>query len=143
MKAKSRHGADEDPEFQIAPIIDVLLVLLTFFMAITSASVLRLDRSIALPIAENSQKKENARLEAVINIQWDIDSRRERIVLEEKEYPDSQALTLVLAPRAGQNAEYRAVIRASRETPNRVVQRVMNACSQAGIVNISFAALNR
>ena len=92
MKAKFRHGAEEDLEFQIAPMIDVLLVMLTFFMSITSASVLRLDQSIELPVADHSQKKENARLEAVVNIQWDAVTRRERIVLEEKEYPDLQAL---------------------------------------------------
>jgi len=79
----------------------------------------------------------------VVNIQWDAVTRRERIVLEEKEYPDLQALTAVLVPRAGQNAEYRAVIRASRDAPNRVVQQVMNACSQAGIANISLTAMNR
>ena len=34
-------GGDGDPEFQIAPMIDVLLVLLIFFMSITSAQVLK------------------------------------------------------------------------------------------------------
>ncbi|MGH6755164.1 MAG: ExbD/TolR family protein, partial [Bradyrhizobium sp.] len=30
-----------EPEFQVAPMIDVLLVLLVFFMMITSAQVLK------------------------------------------------------------------------------------------------------
>ena len=30
-------GGDGEPEFQIAPMIDVLLVLLIFFMSITTA----------------------------------------------------------------------------------------------------------
>ena len=33
-------GGEGEPEFQIAPMVDVLLVLLIFFMSITSAQVL-------------------------------------------------------------------------------------------------------
>ena len=38
-----------EPEFQVAPMIDVLLTILVFFMTITSAQVLKVDKSIQLP----------------------------------------------------------------------------------------------
>ena len=46
-----------EPEFQVAPMIDVLLTILVFFMTITSAQVLKVDKSIQLPIAKDAQKK--------------------------------------------------------------------------------------
>ena len=45
---------DEDTPnlgFQIAPMIDVLLVLLIFFISITSMEVLRIDQDIAEQVA--------------------------------------------------------------------------------------------
>ena len=47
-----------EPEFQIAPMIDVLLVLLVFFMSITSAEVLKVDQNIVLPVSPNAKKRE-------------------------------------------------------------------------------------
>ena len=41
-----------EPEFQVAPMIDVLLVILVFFMTITSTQVLKVDKTISLPIAK-------------------------------------------------------------------------------------------
>ena len=48
-------GGDGEPEFQIAPMIDVLLVLLVFFVMITSAEVLKVDKNIKLPVSPNAK----------------------------------------------------------------------------------------
>ncbi len=45
-----------EPEFQIAPMIDVLLVLLIFFMSITTAEVLKVDKNIVLPVSPNANQ---------------------------------------------------------------------------------------
>ena len=46
-----------EPDFQLAPMIDVLLVMLIFFMTITSAQVLRVDKNIQLPTAPNASSR--------------------------------------------------------------------------------------
>ncbi len=78
-------GSDSgEPEFQIAPMIDVLLVILIFFMTITSASVLKVDKKIDLPIAKNAQKKDNSRAETVVNVRWE--NKRAEFVYEDRVY---------------------------------------------------------
>jgi biopolymer transport protein ExbD len=66
-------GESGEPEFQIAPMIDVLLVLLIFFMCITSAEVLKVDKEITLPVSPNAKERdpEMAKHEIAINVRWD------------------------------------------------------------------------
>jgi biopolymer transport protein ExbD len=140
-----------EPEFQIAPMIDVLLVILIFFMTITSTQVLQADKTITLPLAPNAQKKDNTRSEAVINVRW-VDNRRPEFNFNYRNYPNAQAMVESLRTArtvgeqnitVGQNPTFRAVIRGDRNVPALHVSQAMNACAEAGISDISFSAINR
>ena len=144
-------GTDSgEPEFQIAPMIDVLLVILIFFMTITSASVLKVDKSISLPIAKNAQKKDNSRAETVVNVRWK--NNKPEFVYEDRVYRSASEIVEQLKTAritgeknitAGANPTFRAVIRGDREVPALYVSQAMNACAEAGISDISFSAQNR
>jgi biopolymer transport protein ExbD len=145
-------GSDGEPEFQIAPMIDVLLVLLIFFMSITSAQVLKVDKAITLPVAQNGIKKDNMRAEAIINVRWDAPTKKATYTYDDKPYADLAKLIPVLteAKKAsdksgvkGSNPEFRVVIRGDREGPVRIVTRAMNAAAEAGIADISFSTANK
>src|SRR5436305_9236736 len=90
-------GGDGEPEFQIAPMIDVLLVLLIFFMSITSAQVLKVDKSITLPIAADALKKDNSRSEAIVNVRWDEAHKKATYVMDDKIFPEISDLTKALS----------------------------------------------
>lgn len=124
-------------------MIDVLLVMLIFFMTITSSQVLRVDKTIRLPIAPNAQKKENSRSEALINARWNADTKKAQIVFEEKTYEPLSNLVAVLKARHDHDANYRVVIRGDQNLPAVNISRVMNACGEAGISDIAFSAVNR
>ncbi|MFN0078135.1 MAG: ExbD/TolR family protein [Prosthecobacter sp.] len=135
-------GGDGEPEFQIAPMIDVLLVLLIFFMSITSAQVLRIDKEITLPVAADAKKKEkNMMNEAALNVRWT--KGKSLIMFEDTRYDDVQPLVELLGKRKESNAKYRVVIRGDRSLPAIEIQRVMSVIAQAGIDDISFSALNK
>lgn len=144
-------GSDSgEPEFQIAPMIDVLLVILIFFMTITSASVLKVDKKIDLPIAKNAQKKDNSRAETVVNVRWE--NKRAEFVYEDRVYKSASEIVEQLKTAkltgeknitAGANPTFRAVIRGDRDVPALYVSQAMNACAEAGISDISFSATNK
>jgi len=146
-------GTDSgEPEFQIAPMIDVLLVILIFFMTITSAQVLKVDKTIELPIAKNAQKKDNTRAEGVVNVRWEAAKKKAVFIFDDRVYPQAPAMVepLKVAKSTGEkkitsgvNPAFRAVIRGDREVPAIYVSQAMNACAEAGITDISFSAVNK
>lgn len=149
--ASGAGGAESgEPEFQVAPMIDVLLTILVFFMTITSAQVLKVDKSISLPIAKDAQKKDNSRAEAVVNVRWQ--DKKAKFVFDDRVYPQAAAMVdpLKVAKTTGEkkvtgtaNPTFRAVIRGDRDVPAMYVSQAMNACAEAGITDISFSAVNK
>ncbi|MDQ3622875.1 MAG: biopolymer transporter ExbD [Verrucomicrobiota bacterium] len=145
-------GAEGEPEFQIAPMIDVLLVLLIFFMSITTAQVLKVDKTIALPVAPNAIRKDNSRSEAIVNVRWDDAKKKASYVMDDKIYPEVGELmkALVVARKVGEtkvakgpNPTFRVVIRGDRAATAGSVSRAMNAAAEAGVSDISFSAVNK
>ena len=145
-------ASDGEPEFQVAPMVDVLLTILVFFMMITSAQVLKVDKTIQLPVAPNSQKMESKRSEVVLNIRWHADAKRAEFVIDDKVYVSAGDLTAPLraAKAIGEkqitksaNPNFRALIRGDKDLPALYISQAMNACGEAGISDISFSALNK
>jgi biopolymer transport protein ExbD len=141
-----------EPDFQIAPMIDVLLVMLIFFMTITSAQVLRIDKNIKLPVAQNAARKDSSRAEVIINVRWDADLQRAIFTFDDKPYDTTAEFLplLQLAKEAAekqisstQNPNPRVVIRVDKEAPALYVSQAMNAAAEAGIADISFSTVNR
>jgi biopolymer transport protein ExbD len=142
-----------EPDFQIAPMVDVLLVILIFFMIITSAQVLNIDKTIKLPIAPEAVKKDDARAEAVVNVRWDPVSNRAVYNFQDRLYSKASDFVEPLkaakaqgekaaAEKPGQNPEFRMVIRGDRDVPAIFVSQAMNSAAEAGISDISFSSVN-
>jgi biopolymer transport protein ExbD len=142
-----------EPDFQIAPMVDVLLVILIFFMVITSAQVLNIDKTIKLPIAAEAAKKDDSRSEAIVNVRWDPSANRSVFNFQDRIYTKGSDLVepfkaakaygdKVAASKPGQNPEFRIVIRGDRDVPALFVSQAMNAAAEAGISDISFSAVN-
>lgn len=141
-RASDKIFPEEEPEFQVAPMIDVLLVLMTFFMSITSTEVLKTKSKLDLdlPVAKDSKEKESAQREIVINVAWDAEKKSGTIEFEQKEIT-IQELTRYVAERCGEQKNFRAVIRAGKEVPYSFVREVMYASANGGVDNITFMVL--
>ena len=133
-------------------MIDVLLTILVFFMTITSAQVLKVDKTIQLPIAKDAQKKDNTRAEAILNVRWQSAAKKALFVFDDRTFQSAAEMTAPLKlaritgekkVTAGANPTFRAVIRGDRDVPAIAVSQAMNACAEVGITDISFSAVNK
>ncbi len=134
-----------EPEFQIAPMVDVLLVLLIFFMAITSAEVLKVNKTITLPVSPNAKKRdpEMSKHEMAINVAWNKETSKAVVDVDDKTYVILDELIPYLQERKKRDPKLRAVVRGDKVLPAIEIQRVMNIVGQGGIDDISFAASNK
>ena len=136
-------GESGEPEFQIAPMVDVLLVLLIFFMCITSAEVLKVDKDIKLPVAKNAKKRdpEMSKHELAVNVRWF--EGKAILKVDDKPYPNIADLIPYLTEKRAKDPLIRAVVRADSQLPAIEIQKVMNLIGEGGISDISFAASNK
>lgn len=139
-------GTDSgEPEFQIAPMIDVLLVLLVFFMSTTTAHVLKVDKDIKLPVSANASKRDDklTKHELAINVRWNAATSKALVKVDDIPYPDITDLIPILQERKKMDPLLRIVVRGDGELPAIEIQRVMNIIGEGGIADISFAALSK
>ena len=138
-------GESGEPEFQIAPMIDVLLVLLIFFMSITSAEVLKVDKNIVLPVSPNAKKRdpEFSKHEMAVNVRWDEKAGKAFINVDDREFPDLTEVVPYFQEKKKKDPKIRAVIRGDKNLPAIEIQRVMNVVGEGGIADLSFAASNK
>jgi biopolymer transport protein ExbD len=138
-------GGDGEPEFQIAPMIDVLLVLLIFFMTITTAQVMEVDKEITLPVSPNAKPRDPkvAKHEMPINLRWDQATQKSALVVDEKIYEDWSEIIPYLEQRKAQDDQLRIVIRGDHHLHASEVQKAMTLIGQAGISNIAFSASDK
>ncbi len=138
-------GGDGEPEFQIAPMIDVLLVLLVFFVMITSAEVLKVDKNLTLPVSPNAKQreKEMAKHETAVNLRFDPATNKGVLVMDDNVYNNWQDVIPILKANRERDEKLRVVVRGDALVPAGEIQKVMNLVGEAGISDIAFSASNK
>jgi len=138
-------GGDGEPEFQIAPMIDVLLVLLVFFVMITSAEVLKVDKNIRLPVSPNAKTREPemAKHEMAVNVRYDPAANKGVLVVDDQVYDNWPDVVPILKIGLERDSKLRIVVRGDSNVPAGEIQRIMNLIGEAGIADIAFASSNK
>jgi biopolymer transport protein ExbD len=144
QRRRKRIDQDGDPEFQVAPMVDVLLVLLLFFMSITSTELLKKVKKLELPEAkdatpqEKGQRKTN---EIVVNVGWEPSNSTAIFTMDGIQYPKASAMEEVFANRVKQNPRAYVLIRADKDVEYSNISDVMKTCAGAGIGTVTFAVI--
>ena len=127
-------GSDDEPEVNLTPLIDVVFLLLIFFMVSTtfehqSRIQIELPEATATP-----DEIEEESIEIVIDAQGRYFIGEEQVVNTELKTLKS-ALSKVL----GDRGTVPVTIRADASTPHQAVITALDATSQLGLTQISLA----
>lgn len=125
-----------DPQvigFQIAPIVDVLLVLLCFFIVTWSFAKKEMELDVKVPAAESGKESNPVMNQTVLNVKSDGS-----VVWNRKAVTQQDLLTR-LKELAGLYPDYAIILRGDERTPYKGIVAVLDVCREAGIWNVSFA----
>ena len=144
-RAATRVLPEEDPEFQIAPMIDILLVLLVFFMAIATEQVLQVNKEVQLPVAKDAGElspEEKKKSELMINLLW-VDNFNTGSIVVDTKTVEAAVLQEMIRKKKEINPELRVIIRADKHAKYAYVRSIMVAIGNAGVPNITFSAVDK
>jgi biopolymer transport protein ExbD len=132
-----------DPEFQIAPMIDILLVLLVFFMSISSTEVLQSNDQISLPVAKDAKDAKPNPGQVIINLAFNALGNQTTIEVDQRVYPTPSELVSMLQAKVAANPLVRVLIRADREVRYEYLRKLLEAVGQAGVGNVTFSVVDK
>ncbi|TDO96893.1 ExbD/TolR family protein [Marinomonas balearica] len=133
---KFRRQKIEDVQINLTPLIDVVFLLLIFFMVSTTFKQ-STELTIDLPSASSEAPSLNAQKTIEITITSDG-----QYVINDRTLVNEQVSTLVqgIQESGGDNLDQPLVITADAKAPYELVLRVYDAASQLGIYKIAHTA---
>jgi len=143
-KAATREMPEEDPEFQIAPMIDILLVLLVFFMSISSTQVLQVNDKVKLPVAkEGKEVGDQTQGKIIVNILWNPLNNVGSIEIDGKDFVSPGEIQPVLAKVVSTTPNAQIIIRADKSVRYEYLRQVLRSAGGAGALNVTFSVVNK
>ena len=131
MKVQTQDPAT-DLSLNLAPMIDVVFLLLIFFMVATTFANQEKEMNLDLPTAESGDEATDSPEEIVLNLLAD------GTIKVKGEAVDQEALESLLVRTARSNAETPVTIRGDQDVVLQRVVQVMDACRLAGLTNIGI-----
>jgi biopolymer transport protein ExbD len=147
MASKLR-GATSEPEAECAldmsPMIDMVFLLLIFFIVNATAIIVKTDPTVRPPIAANAKRQEDGRGRIVVNIQPNGSYTAEDF---NTFLPDDAAITDYVK-KAKERNEQMAItsklhLRGDKESVFRYSRTAIRAAAAAGVVEVVFGVFER
>ncbi len=127
----ARKARKKNIELNMAPLIDMVFILLIFFL-VTTSFVKETGVDINRPTATTATPKEKANVLVGIT--------KDNLIYMDKREIDIRAVRANVERALAENPEASVVIVADRESRTGVTIKVMDGCRLAGAENVSVAA---
>lgn len=132
MNLRSR-ATPVHPGIQLAPLVDVLLLLLIFFLMTWNAARNENELDVKVPKASAAKEKNAPIGDVVVNVKTDGNVVVNRRTLSAAELGE------LLKNLVQLNSEQAVVIRGDEAGAYKNIITVLNICTDAGITNVAFA----
>lgn len=119
--------------FQIAPMVDILLVLLCFFIVTWSFALKENELDVKVPSAQSGLEANAVVNQTVLNVRADG-----TVVWNRQEVAPNELRTR-LKELAGLFPDYAIILRGDIRTPYENIVKVLDICREANIWNVAFA----
>lgn len=126
---------DDEPIVPMTPMIDVIFLLLIFFIITSVFARMENELSVTVPNAESAKPPRRLPGELIINLRFDG-----TLVVNQKQVSLEQ-LKMLLSRIAQQYPDQSVIIRGDRQATLEYAIGVMDVCAKSGVWNVSFAAL--
>lgn len=132
-----RLGRSRPVEFNVTPLIDVVFLLIVFFLVSSHLAQQETQLELALPAAASSREAEtNEAARVTINLLPDGE-----LLLGSESVEVGQVGRRLEYERRRTTEDLEVRIRADRTVPYRLVEPILMACARARIWNVSFAVV--
>jgi biopolymer transport protein ExbD len=121
------------PGIQLAPLVDVLLLLLIFFLMTWNAARNENELDVKVPKASAAKEHSAPIGDVVVNVKSDGS------VVVNRRSLNTNELTDLLKGLVQLNSDQAVVIRGDEAGAYKNIVEVLNVCSQAGVSNVAFA----
>ncbi len=122
---------EEEAEVNLTPMLDVVFIMLIFFI-VTASFVKESGIDVNKPRAATAERKEKGNILVAISANNEIWIDRRQV--------DPRALRANIERMHAENPNGAVVIQADEESKNGLLVLVMDAARQAGVKNVSIAA---
>ena len=129
-----RHKTRDEPEINLIPFIDVLLVVLIFLMLSTTYSKFT-ELQLKLPVADATAQRDYPK-EVLVGVSSDGAYSVNKVPLVERNV-DALARALLDGAKAGKDSV--VIISADANATHQSVVTVMEAARRSGLIQITFA----
>lgn len=130
-----KNFSETSPGFQMAPMLDIVFILLIHFMAATLYAKWENKLDVNVPTADTVSSTSRSKLEIIINI-----DKNGGIFINSIEMTSDRLEEVLMSVRS-RHAEQPVVIRADEETHHKDVVKVLEICARNDIHNVAFAII--
>jgi biopolymer transport protein ExbD len=128
---RKRSRSEEETEINLTPMLDVVFIMLIFFI-VTASFVKEAGIDVSRPPAATAERKERGNILVAI-------TENDQIWIDRRQV-DPRALRANIERLHAENPQGAVVIQADKNSKNGLLVQVMDSARLAGVANVSLAA---